>query len=392
MPELSKAKRIILILILIAGFLPLLQQITGQVKVAGLGGAVYDIKPRPLTKNFWFTGKFQKRYERFLITHFGFRPSFIRMKNQIDWSLFSTINSGDVAVLGKDNYLFESSYIKTWQGKDLVEGDTIQMLVDKLQFVSTELEKHGTKVLVAIAPNKVKILSDYLPPSVTRKENTVTNYDKFLKAISKSSIPYIDFNRALTDEMQIDSFPLFSRFGTHWSMYGAVFASDTLINRMSALQDANYSSFTKGKVRMSDTSLHTDHDLLAVLNLMYPLGTEQTAKVKLNFDSGKPKAKVLSISDSYYWSFYHLGVIEHCFDTTSQFLFYNKTVVDEHANRAPRPKDFDILAETLNKDIVLLLATDANLFHFSFGYIDEMHDTLQVHIQPPTDTLTSDGI
>ncbi|PKP43931.1 MAG: hypothetical protein CVT95_11595, partial [Bacteroidetes bacterium HGW-Bacteroidetes-12] len=90
-------------------FLPLFQFTFKPFKVRGLEGAfALNVMPK-LTTSSWINTNFQDSTSTYLTHNTPFRGDLVRLRNQLDYSLFDKINT--ILTLGKENYLFDPSYI-----------------------------------------------------------------------------------------------------------------------------------------------------------------------------------------------------------------------------------------------------------------------------------------
>ena len=84
-------KQSILIIIILYLFIPLIQKEFPFFKEKPLKGVfILTAKPDSMLKN-RFSGEYQNQYEKHFNDSLGFRPFFVRLNNQINFSLFNTI-------------------------------------------------------------------------------------------------------------------------------------------------------------------------------------------------------------------------------------------------------------------------------------------------------------
>ena len=57
-----------------------------------------------------------------------------------------------------------------------------------------------------------------------------------------------------------------------------------------------------------------------------------------------------------------------------QFWYYNQQIYPESFKNPTNVEDIDLLQEVEKNDVILLLSTDANLYKFAFGFIDQLHE------------------
>jgi hypothetical protein len=86
--------------------IPALQMVTGLVHERKLYGAYYEQEWPEFKVKEWLDFTYQPKLHRYLEQNYGFRASFIRLYNQIDFSLYKKNNASGV-VYGKEGYLYE---------------------------------------------------------------------------------------------------------------------------------------------------------------------------------------------------------------------------------------------------------------------------------------------
>ena len=114
--------------------LPAIQQYTGFIPEKPLKGAIAKPEVPVLSLKTWFDVSFQESYDDYLEQGIGFRPTLIRINNQIAFSLFDTALANSV-IIGKDNYLFELNYIKAYEGIDFAGYEKIRDQVEKARLL-----------------------------------------------------------------------------------------------------------------------------------------------------------------------------------------------------------------------------------------------------------------
>src|SRR6478609_5160143 len=114
-------KRITARHILFFSFLVLLL-VWSLVRTPDLKGAI----EKPVYNDFnfesWFNGEYQEQVEKYVNESFGFRSFFVRINNQIDYSLYNKLHASAV-VMGKEQCLYEIDYIRAYCGTDFVGKD-----------------------------------------------------------------------------------------------------------------------------------------------------------------------------------------------------------------------------------------------------------------------------
>ena len=96
------------------------------------------------------------------MSEFGFRSTFIRLHNQLKYWIYNEFSANGV-VIGKDRYMYEESYIKTYYGLDFKGNDTLLVMAEKLKRLQNILHKQNKLLLVVLAPGKGYFYPEYIP-------------------------------------------------------------------------------------------------------------------------------------------------------------------------------------------------------------------------------------
>src|SRR5690606_19074770 len=89
---------------------------------------------------------------------------------------------------------------------------------------------------------------------------------------------------------------------------------------------------------------------------------------------GKTKPSVLVISDSYYWGMFNLGISENAF-RDSHFWYYNYEVYPDSYKSPLIASAVNLKDEIRKRDVIIIMATEANLSKFGWGFIDRAYET-----------------
>lgn len=321
-----------------------------------------------------YTGDYQKNMEAYLNDKTGGRPYLVRINNQMEWWLFKATNVESV-VVGKENYLYEKSYIDAYYGSDFVGDAHVQEKMRKLKQVKDSLESRGVKLIVTIAPGKASFFPEYFPDHYKQKQQR-TNYQAYVEAFAQSDVPFIDF-RGWFDSMKSTSkYPLFPKGGIHWSSYGEVLAADSLIRFMNTLTtESQLNTIQINEINTSKYAYNRDEDIEESMNLLFNLEDNEMAYP--DFSPVKHHAKrttrVLTIADSYFWGMYHWGAKDYFND--GPFWYYNREIYPESFTQQTFVQDLvDLGYEVEKNDVVLIMFTDANLKDFAYDFIDRLYD------------------
>lgn len=338
--------------------------------------------PRPTFKlSNWFSGKYQdsvlKNYESTLSIH----NFFVRLHNQIDYSVFGKINVKEVEE-GMGGYLFGEGYTKAYLGQDYIGDDNIEGRIKKLVYIQQSLKERGTELICIIAPGKSSYLAENLPGNYDLNRKTKSNYDTYSQSFITNSIHHVDMVNYFKELKFSVKHPLFTKGGIHWSGYGATLAADTLFRYMERIKGVDIVDFFDEGGEISSIPYNTDGDISNAMNLLYdiPFNNMYYPKIKYKSDTSKLKPNVLLIGDSFImsWiSFYDF--IPNIFNSKSAFWYYAVELGWPADLRKPMKnvEQFDFKKEISNRDFIIIECNESKLYDFGFGFIDKLYNELQ---------------
>lgn len=353
-------------------------QIVGIIPVAPLDG-VYDTPKRPsFSISAWLSGEFQQQSNKYIENKIGFRSWMVRLRNEIDYKLFGIAHANNL-VIGKDEVLFQTTYLTAINGDDFVGDDIVRRKLDKLQCVQDELAKKDILLLLLIAPGKASIYPEYIPDKWNTKPKSRTNYDAYIEGLHQRTINYIDMRSYLSAVKDTARYPIFPKCGTHWSGYTITLVADTLMRYLEDKMDISFTKFHSSEGYSTDTEFRfTDNDIGEALNLIRDIKSWEVYYPTITFDIGTTQSKpdILTIGDSFaqsFWGFY--PIFDTIFGSNSQYWYYNQIVSwpDSLVYYYTPTTMLDYKKEIESRKIVLLVTTEQNLNNFGFSFIDEAY-------------------
>ena len=374
MEKQTKIKNYLFSGILLLLLLPLLQESLTIFQLEPLKGAIETVEKPVYSFETWKNGDFQKNYEKYVNNNFGFKSIFIRLNNQQAYSFYNQAKANGV-VIGKENYLFEKNYIKAYLGTDYIGEKAIQNQVTKLRKIQDTLQKLNKDILMVFAPGKGTFYPEFLPDYCAKQKREKTNYSAYLKTMKSQKINFIDFNDWFLKMKSTTKYPLYGKGGIHWSKYGEFLAADSLIEVIGKMRNTKMTQLVLDKIEVKVINEQGDYDIGEGMNLFFRMKTFPMAYPTFHFEKPKNKEKapkVLVVSDSYFWGMFNAGISREVFDN-GQFWFYNQEIYPDTFESPKNVGDIDIQTEVEKNEVVILLCTDANLYKFAFGFIDQLY-------------------
>lgn len=369
-PKIIKA---FLYLFLFIVFLPMLQFSFSPFKLGGLQGA-YLLSTMPkLTTASFLNQNYQDSTAIYLKHQTPFRAELIKVRNQIDYSLHKKINT--ILTLGKDNYIFDPSYIKAIRGEDYLNDEVLNNKITSILKTKTMLNTLNIPLLICFAPNKANFYSEKLIPTPLKIETT--NHTYYKKNLLKNGINIIDFDSIFNELKTTCKYPLIPKYGAHWSTFGAYLSANILFEKLNSITKKTTSSLLLDSVYLTAKVKYTDDDYLPSLNLLEKLESPRMAYPMVSFNV-QNKLNALIISDSFFWNFYDLDIPKNSFTQNSELWYYNKTKFDIDKNTIGPTSDFIHLEDIVNRDVIIILSADPSLVDFGFGFFEQIEQIEQI--------------
>ena len=334
-----------------------------------LGGAQTKHPKPTLGINAWLDGDFQSQFDKYSTDSFGFQSPLVRLVNELDFQMFNAANARYV-VVGKNNYLYETPYIEAVTGMDYLGRDSIKSIATKVGMIQDTLSKLGVRFEILFAPGKGSYYPEHIPNYYKYYTSDSTNYAVFKDEFSRQNIPYLDFHNWFRAMKDTTSYPLFPTTGIHWSKYGMVLATDSIINHWNQLYPNQVANFSYSLERTPTTKTEsTDADVEEGMNLMTEL--HHYPMMYPNYTFGHKDSLITSavIADSYYWGLFDVGLSTRACEN-GEFWYYFQQVYPQNFESGLMIKDLDLKEAIESKDVIMILQTDATLDRFGFGFVE----------------------
>lgn len=355
-------------IILIGLTIPVIQKLTGIFPEVGLKGAIVAADKPVLVVRSWFDATYQEKMEIYLNEFFGLRNYFVRFNNQIAFSLFRKARANGV-IIGKQNYLYEENYIKAYYGEDFIGEDSVLHQVQRFKYVQDTLQKLNTHLVMILAAGKGSYYPEYFPEKYKTTKGK-TNYEYYARYAREYGVNCIDFNQYFLENKSISPYPLYPRYGIHWSYYGAVKVIDSMIRYAEKKVGFPFADVTLDKINWAKAN-DTDYDIADGMNLFFELERPQMAYPQFTIvrDTGLSGPSLLVISDSFYWVLYNMGIAKAF--AKDHFWFYNKEIYPESFTLQADTRNTSLRKEIASHDVIIIMATEATLPSFGWGFIEE---------------------
>jgi hypothetical protein len=320
----------------------------------------------------WFDKSYQDSTEAFLKDSIPLKPTFVRIRNQVDFSFFRKIYVKD-SHIGKDDQFFR--YTNYFVDGGNYPGDSIlEKNIKKLKTIQEKLKQKGKTLVYVIAADKLWYYSELLPEGVLNKKST-RFYDTYLKYLKKYDCDYIDFNQAFLQMKDTVQGALFAKGGYHWTKYGAFIAMDSIVKHIEASNQYSVEDIKQLNYNINNTISAGDEDMYDACNLQF--GTSKSSSFwhpQITFSNKKSKSVAIITGDSFCDAICWNNFFYPFFDTNSTYWYYNREIFAQD-NTTIENKNGIIEQKLIEKsDIYIILFSAGNLENFEYNFLDNFKE------------------
>lgn len=360
-------------------FLPLAQSILKIIPEKDLAGVPKPKSVPAFSMNDWFSGIFQQNFDNAVNENIGFRNSLIRLKNQLDYSVFRKTNASGV-IVGRNRSIFEWDYIRAYIGRDFIGKKTIEKKISRTLYLQKELKKKGVDLILVFEPGKASFLPEDIPARYRPASKSISNYDYMRHCSDSVGLKYLDLNQFLIQMKDTIKYPLFPRGGTHWSVYSTKLVVDTLIRYIEEYRGIDMPNMIFQKINTSKVPKDTDNDLYRIMNLIKDPQKEIFAYPVIAFDKSEDHVlpRVMSIGDSFYLNILSSGMLKRIFSNRLFYYYFGDVYTEKEELK--RVQDYNLLEEVESQDIVMIMITERFLYKYCWGFVDQLYEIMSGEI------------
>lgn len=328
-----------------------------------------------LNKNTWLSGEYQQLKDDYNNDHWAFKELFVRLNNQFYFDAFNQIRVNSF-VMGKDDYVYSENYIFSAFGDDYVGRERIMTKLEKARVVQDSLKRKGIDLVLVLAPGKGEYCTEQIPDKY-RHPIAHTNYEDYSTISRQLGLNLLDLKAWFHQLKPHTPYPLFPKFGHHWSYYGECLASDTIIRYIERLHHCDMPAILWSKTDVVDSARSRDNDVLKSMNLYHnPPQNMKLAYPDVVFeqDSVKNRTRVLTVSDSYWYGPVYMGVPQNCFAGGQFWYYYTKVIPSPTPGEKVEVWQLDLKQSIESNQVIMVLYSDGNLSAFGNTFIEDAYE------------------
>lgn len=324
------------------------------------------------------TQKFQMLVEKYLKQNIGFRGTFVKTDNQINYSLFNEFSRSHPRkiILGKDKQLYEEPYIDVYNRISVPGEAEMERKARSLKLLQERLAARNIRFLLLVTPCKTTLMPEYIPEKLIHRENLSRrdNYQVLVPLLKKHGVNYLDGREMFLDMKKRGVPGLFPSSGTHWSLYGGCLFSERLIERMEKLLGKRLVRITSDRLVTSREPIELDKDIARLGNILFTrsLFTRYLYPVThRDAPAGAARPDILLVGSSYCWNFIEYMDINKTFSTLDFLYYFNTRYSYPGKKRGSIDRQGLDWEKTLRgRDIVLIEVNEVAIPEIGYDFIE----------------------
>ena len=339
------------------------------------------------------SGEYQLAYNDWFDNNFFLKNDLTKLHNQFKYSIFNTSANKNV-VVGKENVLFEPSYIKEYLGlAPTATEEYLKRLVDNIKEIQEISIAANKPFVLIITPSKANFYSEYIPDkyyyAVNNEDNQVSRaYDIFKRLLDVNEIKYFDTIPFLKEEQKQDTIPIFPNTGTHWNEVSAVKSLNEIISYINSeynttLSTVEFIDIKKGQEPMSGM----DADIYNLMNIIKGRKDATYYLPIINNSTVNSEYNLFLEGGSFCYQL--LQYLPKVFNKID-YIYYNMVINEYSENRIEMPEGTkeEHLDEVLkNKDIICLEVNEEAIGSMGQGFVEALAQYLREKGFPPKEYI-----
>ena len=235
----------------------------------GLWGMTID-EPRPsLSLRGWFTREFQDQFGKWFNQNYGARPFFVRMGNQLNYSLFNkSYMDKEQIIIGRSGQLFADYDIKPYcNPHPPIPLSLMESRVKEIADLQDLLARRGVTFLLLVTPSKAATYPEYIPSNLCHAGPfTNRGYYDFVQLLDMYHLNYVNGHVITQQATQIEN-SLFRQGGIHWNYLGAYYTVRAVIDTLKGLTNRKAGSLELDALKVDHIPAGSDNDLAQMLKV-----------------------------------------------------------------------------------------------------------------------------
>lgn len=236
-----------------------------------LYGVTQELPPVHLSGSSVRNHEFQKYIETRMTNALPLRSSFIRLMNQFYFSgLKKSYAHNGTLVIGKQNYLYELSYIISYCQRISLDSKKLNQWADQLAQLNQYFKRQNKLFIYLITPSKAEYIPQYIPERFHCENREINpNVNQLVSLLRQRKVPVINAPHLMNVATEHYHTSMFPKGGIHWNNLGAALVANEII-RLVNKEKMHHLPQIKIQFKIDDNPIGYDRDILSLLNLWHP--------------------------------------------------------------------------------------------------------------------------
>ncbi len=372
----DKTYKFLFLLFMVLFSLPLALKICHIPAIRPIEGYIPPVEKTELSANNVFNGTFQNYLDELAAADFGGRSFYVRCYNQLMYSCFHVVTNNNI-VIGKGGEMFLKQYTDDVSGVTLREkfvtvdsarNVALRNITRTKELIDT-LKAHNIPVLIVLAPSKTSVYPEFLPDSIKPADFSLQR--EYARLFDKYQIPCLDFQPVFSKLKEKAGYPLYTKYGTHWSHGTIPMVADTLLRCISSAIQKPMPHITLIDSNITRKYKPSDKELEATCNLMFPLRhppMPMPVYALSDIPANYQKPNLLIVADSYFTQLENSPFTE-AFENVDYWK-YNETSFSKRTDRSGPVEYLDHYTIIKEADVVVIMFTTMFAYDYLFGFAE----------------------
>lgn len=343
-----------------------------------LSGAEQKARPGVPALNDIISGKFQNSIETWLKQNIGFRGTFVKTDNQINFSLFNEFSRSHPRkiLLGNNRELFEEPYIDNFNRLTLLPLPVLVKKADDIQRLQEKLKARNVRFILLITPSKATIYPEAVPEKyiLDHAAGKKDNYEIIVPMLEQRGVNIVDSREIFLDLKKKGTTHLFPSSGSHWSLYGGYLFGTKLIERMEQLFGQRMVRMRMKMLIPSREPIDLDKDIARLGNILFTRSLFTDYRYPATYPDAPANAfrpNALLVGSSFCWNLIQYLDQNNVFSRLNFYYYFNTDWVYPGRIRHAISRDsINWNRDVFTKDIIIVEINEIQMHEAGFGFIE----------------------
>ena len=325
------------------------------------------------------SGSFQRKAEVWLTKKNGLWPFFVRLSNQLYFSLFRQISGGynGSILVAREGHFFQPMYLRSFNRTRKLKAAPLKRVPGQVRELQDALKEKGVQLITLVSPNLIALYPELVPRAFldpTRLERK-NSYDIVRPVFDEEGVNIVDAFAHFEQAKPSAPFRIFEPTGSHWNDVASCEVTAMLFENASRLMNRPLATPRCSDWKMEFPPPVADRDLLDIANLLFPSLTYRPAPVLQSVVSsggGGEHPRVLLVGTSFLFAIQDQIERFHLAERTPLYFYFRQVREKSDAKlRGLNKQRIDWQKLISDFDIIILEVNQSSISAVGYGFVQE---------------------